>query len=212
MRDQELAIPQLAQIEVSGVTRSSFILRSALAAGAVYGAASVSPFVRQAFAQGGGGDVDVLNFALTLEVLEATFYERGLDEVQGMSGKVRKLSKEIQSNEAEHVDGLTKAIQDLGGTPVEAPQLDFGNAFASEKAFLELAQTLEDTGVSAYNGAGPSLRSKDLLGTAGAIVQIEGRHAALIRLQRGETPAPESFDKTLEKQEVLDAVMPFIKG
>ncbi len=51
-----------------------------------------------------------------------------------------------------------------------------------------------------------------MLASAGSIAQIEGRHASLIRMQRGEDPAPVAFDETLEQQEVLDAVMPFIQG
>lgn len=53
---------ELGGIEIHGSTRAGFILKSALAVGAVYGTTAVSPFVRQAFAQGGGGDVGILNF------------------------------------------------------------------------------------------------------------------------------------------------------
>ena len=70
------------------------------------------------------------------------------------------------------------AISDLGAKPVEAPAVDFGKAVNSQSGFLELAQTFEDTGVSAYNGAGPMLKSKELLGVAGSIAQVEARHAA----------------------------------
>jgi len=62
-----IANPELEGTEVSGVTRSSFILRGALAAGAVYGTTMVGPFVSQALAETGGGDAEILNFALTLE-------------------------------------------------------------------------------------------------------------------------------------------------
>ncbi len=215
MSESNLVVPQLATVEIKGMTRSSFLLRSTLAAGAVYGSAVVGPYVKQAFAQeseGAGGDVEILNFALTLEVLEQTFYQEALRQVGGLSGDVATLTEEIESNEAEHVDTLTSTIQDLGGEPVAAPELDFGDAFSDENAFLELAQTLEDTGVSAYNGAAPTIQSKEVLAAAGSIVQVEGRHASLIRLQRGEEPAPVAFDETLDMQEVLDAVEPFIVG
>ena len=212
MASSNLVVPQLAAVEVNGMTRSSFILRGALAAGAVYGGSMVGPYVRQAFAQGDGaaGDIDILNFALTLEVLEATFYQEALRQVGGLSGELQALTEEIESNESEHVTGLTEAIESLGGKPVKAPELDFGNAFASTDSYLELAQTLEDTGVSAYNGAAPEIQSEEVLSTAGSIVQIEARHASLIRLQRGEEPAPNAFDETLTQDEVLDAVAPFI--
>ncbi len=204
--------PELAQIEVSGMTRSSFLVRSALTAGAVYGTAAVGPFVSGAFAQGGGGDLDILNFALTLEYLEQAFYAKGVRTVSGLSADTKKLAKQLRDDETAHVDALTKAIKGAGGKPVTAPQVDFGKAYKSEKAFLKLAQTFEDTGVSAYNGAGPAISSPDILAAAGSIVQIEGRHAALIRLANGVTPAPDAFDKPLDMAAVLKAVKPFIKG
>ncbi len=212
MSNSSLVVPQLATVEIRGMTRSAFILRSTLAAGAVYGGSVVGPFVKEAMAQESGGDVDILNFALTLEYLEATFYQEALRQVSGLSSDVQGLTEEIESNEAEHVDALTKTIGDLGGKPVKAPEVDFGDAFQDEDSYLELAQTFEDTGVSAYNGAAPMIQSEEVLAAAGSIVQIEGRHAALIRFTRGEEPAPVAFDETLDEQEVLDAVQPFIKG
>jgi rubrerythrin len=213
MSNSNLVVPQLATVEVKGMTRGAFILRSTLAAGAVYGGSLVGPYVKTAFAQGQqGGDVEILNFALTLEALEQTFYQEGLRQVSGLSGEVAALAEEIESNEAEHVTALTKTIQDLDGEPAEKPEFDFGDALQDEDSFLELAQTFEDTGVSAYNGAAPRIRSEEVLAAAGSIVQVEGRHASLIRLQRGEEPAPVAFDETLDEQEVLDAVQPFIQG
>ncbi len=208
----ERGAPELAAIEIHGTTRSAFLLRSAVAAGAVYGLGSVSPFVSRALAQEGGGDVEILNFALTLEYLEAAFYAQALKQVGDMSAGVKKLATEIRDNEDEHVDALKAAIKGAGAKPVKAPGVDFGDAFASEKSFLKLAQTFEDTGVSAYNGAGPAIQSADVLGAAGSIVQVEARHAGLIRLARGETPAPFAFDRTLTTDEVLKAVKPFVKG
>ena len=108
------------------------------------------------------------------------------------------------------MDALTQTITDLGGTPAELPTFTF--PLEDEASFLELAQTLEDTGVSAYNGAGPLIESKDVLAAAGSIVQVEARHAAAIRVARDEAPAPTAFDETLDMQAVLDAVQPFIKA
>ena len=201
--------PELAVVEVDNMDRSTFLVRGALAAGALYGATAVSPFVRKAFSQGSSGDVDILNFALTLEYLEAAFYEQGAD-TKGLSGDVASYVKTFGEQEQEHVDALSATISDLGGKPVKAPKVDFGDAFSSQDAFLQLAVTFEDTGVSAYNGAAPMIESKELLATAGAIAQIEARHAAVIRSEAGEDAAPEAFDPTLSEDEVLKAVQPFL--
>jgi len=209
MNKKSLAAPEMATVEIHGMTRSSFILRGAMAAGATYGLGAVSPFVGAAVAQ--SGDVEIVNFALTLEYLETEFYTQAVKQA-GLSGDALKLAKELRDNEAEHVDALAATVKQLGGKAAKKPTFAFGGAFASEKAYLKLANTLEDTGVSAYNGAGPMIESKEVLGAAGSIVQVEARHAALIRLARGVAPAPLSFDKTSTVDEVLAAVKPLIKA
>jgi rubrerythrin len=211
MQAQSNAAPELAAIEVEeNFNRSTLLVRGALAAGALYGAAAVTPLIRKAFAQGSMGDIDILNFALTLEYLEAAFYEQAAG-VEGLSSEVAGYVRTFGAEEQEHVDALSATITDLGGEPVEAPGVDFGDAFSSADRFIELAITFEDTGVSAYNGAAPMIQSKDLLATAGGIVQVEARHAAAIRFAAGEDPASEAFDPTLTEDEVLEAVQPFVK-
>jgi hypothetical protein len=197
-------------IEIHGMTRGAFIARGALAAGATYGLGAVSPFVSRALA--GTGDVEIVNFALTLEYLEAAFYTEAAKKVPGMSSDLTELVKEIRENEVEHVDALTATVKQLGGKPAAVPGVDFGGAFASKDAFLKLANVFEDTGVSAYNGAAPGIESVDVLAAAGSIVQVEARHAALIRLQRNKPPAPLAFDKSSTADEVLAAVKSFIKA
>jgi len=208
MYQNKLAADSLAAVEIEGLTRSSFILKGAIVAGSVYGAAAVGPFVKTALAQTGGGDVEILNFALTLEYLEAAFYVEGAG--LGLSGEVMSVAREIGANEQEHVEALSSTITDLGGTPAKKPTFMF--PVTDQKSFLELAQTLEDTGVSAYNGAAPGIESKEVLSAAGSIVQIEARHAARIRMINGVAVAPVAFDEALEKAAVLKAVMPLIKA
>jgi hypothetical protein len=209
MTDTDIANPELAGCEVHGMTRSSFILRGALAAGAFYGTASVAPFVSQALAATGGGDAEILNFALTLEYLEADFYNVKGKEVH-LSGAARAYAKQFGAEEAEHVTALTAAIKSLGGKPVAKPTFVF--PVSSQASFLTLASTLENTGVGAYNGAAPSLKSKAVLASAGSIVQIEARHAAAIDLLINKSPTPNGgFDKPLTEAQVLAAVKPLIK-
>jgi len=201
------AAPGLEAVEFEPLSRGALIARGALGAAAVYGAVAAGPLVRRAFAQMGGGDVEILNFALTLEYLESAFYEGALDEVD-LSGETREFAQTILDDENEHVAALAKTIKSLGGKAVAAPMAKF--PYSDEAAFLELAQTLEDTGVSAYDGAAPAIRSKELLATAGSIVQVEARHAARVRLARNEPPAPNAFDPALSQRQVLKAVQPFV--
>ncbi|MBA2361159.1 MAG: ferritin-like domain-containing protein [Actinobacteria bacterium] len=208
MNQDTLAADTLAAVEFDELTRSSFILKGALVAGSVYGAAAVGPFVKTALAQTGGGDVEILNFALTLEYLETAFYVKG--QTLDLSSEVMSVAKELADHEQQHVDALKATIEKLGGTPAAKPAFTF--PITDQASFLKLAQTLEDTGVSAYNGAAPGIESKEVLGAAGSIVQIEARHAARIRLLNKVNPAPDAFDKALEKAAVLTAVKPLIKA
>jgi rubrerythrin len=211
MSNEQLVHPELAAVEVvedSGdLSRGEVILKGALAAGAVYGTLMVGPFVRRALAMSGGGDVDILNFALTLEYLESTFYEEAKTRAKA-SGELKQLIALLADDEKQHVEALTATIKQLGGKPVEEPKFNF--EYGDAAGFLKLAQTFEDTGVSAYNGAAPSIKSKEVLGAAGSIVQVEARHAAAIRLQADEEPAPDAFDPSLDEAQVLKAVEPFI--
>jgi rubrerythrin len=209
---ERLANPELAGVvivEKSGgdISRSDVILKGALAAGAVYGTLMVAPFVRSAFAMGGTSDVDILNFALTLEYLESTFYEEAKSKVKA-SGELKKLISLLASDEKQHVEALTGTIKKLGGKPVAEPKFDF--EYSGTSGFLKLAETFENTGVSAYNGAGAAIKSKEVLAAAGSIVQVEARHAAAIALQNGQEPAPSAFDSPLTEKQVLKAVEPFI--
>jgi len=212
MSDQILAQPELAAMQIDedsdDLSRSDVILKGALAAGAIYGAIAVGPFVGRALAMAESGDVGILNFALTLEYLESAFYEEAKSRA-GASGDLKGLIDTIARDEKEHVGALTETIKKLGGKPVAEPKFDF--PYSGTSGFLELAQTFEDTGVSAYNGAAPQIKAKEVLEAAGSIVQVEARHAAAIALQNGAEPAPVAFDPALPEAKVLKAVEPFIQ-
>jgi hypothetical protein len=210
MSNRQPVDPELGAIEVHGMTRSSFILRGAIAAGAMFGAGAVTPFVSQALAASGTGDVDILNFALTLEYLETDFYQSKGPQV-GLSGLAKHYADSFGAEEAEHVSALTAAIKGLGGKPASKPTFSF--PVTDSASFLKLASTVENLGVGAYNGAGPALTSKALLAAAGSIVQVEARHAAAINLLINMPPTPNgAFDKPLTKTQVLAAAGPLIKS
>ncbi|MEA2398966.1 MAG: hypothetical protein QOK25_2522 [Thermoleophilaceae bacterium] len=198
------------RVEIHGMTRSAFLVRSALAAGGLYGAGAVAPVVSRALAAGGGGDVGVFKFALTLEQIESAFYKQAL-AVKGLSPEVKKVLQEIAAHEDAHVKQLTQTLQQLGASPAPAPKTSFP-ALGGQAAVLRLAVTLEDTGVGAYNGAAATIKSPDLLAAAGSIVQVEGRHAGAVRELAGRAPAPAAFDRALATGAVLARVKPFVKG
>jgi rubrerythrin len=189
-------------------TRAQFILRGALAVGATYGAGAVAPFVSNAFAAVPESDLTVVQFALGLEQLEAAFYKAALARA-GLSGDAKALATEFGAHEAEHVKALNQLITQLGGKPEPAAKPTFG--LTDQASFLKLAVQLEDTGVGAYSGAAPAVKTPDLLATLGSIAQTEARHAAALRIAAGMDPAPDAFDKPLTPTEVSAAVQPFIQ-
>lgn len=168
-------------------------------------------------------DVDVLNYALTLEHLEHQFYEMGLehfsqgdfrcaDAVSHMSEENRNEIyvnlEDIEEHEQTHVETLTEVIQNEGGDPVEAACYDFGVEDADD--FLALARVFENTGVSAYDGAIALISEADYITAGATIATVEGRHAAYLNHVTGEDPFPEPFDDTATMEEVKEKVGDFI--
>lgn len=201
----------LAGVEIHGMTRGTFLVRGALAACAAYGAASVGPWVNRALARPSfSSDTDVLNFALTLEYLELQFYDEALKRVN-LSAQSKPLVELFAADEAAHVVALKALIPKIGGSPIASPIFNFDSALKNEATFLSVSQMLEDTGVGAYDGAAPQIQSAEVLGAAGAIVQIEARHAAAVRLKRGQDPFPSAFNTALTKQQVLERAMPLVR-
>jgi hypothetical protein len=159
--------------------------------------------------------VDVINYALTLEHIEATFYRLGLEQFAaadftalGYQDAVRDRIATIGDHEAQHVQALTAVVDQLGGEPVEEAKYDFG--YANLEEFLATAAVLEGVGVSAYGGAAQFLQGeRDLLTAALTIHGNEARHAAYLSLTTGGNPFPDAFQKALTPAEVLDIATPF---
>jgi rubrerythrin len=202
--------PELHAIEIDGMTRSSFLLRATLAAGAMYGTGAIAPFVSRALAQGESGDIAILNFALQLEQIEEAFLAYSLGNAK-LSGQVKKLATEFHAQEAQHVALLKQTVQMLGGKPAAAPTVKF-TAVTDQQSFVRVGIQLEEAGVGAYNGAGPLIKSPDLVAAAGSIVQVEARHAAALRMQAGMDPAPAAFDTPLTPAKAQAAVKKALGG
>ncbi len=129
-------------------------------------------------------DFGVLNYAYALEQLEYAFYLQVTQTAyfQSASAEEKAILDDLRQHEKVHVDFLAAAIPALGGTLIRNLTPDFSSVdFSSRTSVLSTAQALEDTGVSAYNGAGQYLRDTGLLTIAGKIVSVEARHAAAIR-------------------------------
>jgi hypothetical protein len=160
-------------------------------------------------------DVAVLNYALTLEHLEYAFYRDGIGNftfgADPFGNSIDAYLAAIRDHEGAHVEALTAVITDLGGEPVAEASYDFGYG-SDPQAFLVTAAALENTGVSAYDGAGQYLESPDLLTAAGGIVSVEARHAAYLNLITGESPFPEGFELAKSPDEILAIAGPFIVG
>jgi rubrerythrin len=185
---------ELYAIEPDGMTRSAFILRGALAAGAAYGAGAVGPFVSRALAQTSASDLQAVGFALALEQLEAAFYAAALKNAK-LSGEVKTLATEFGKHEATHVETLKQLIEQLGGKAQAATTAKFN--LRNQGDFLKAAVALEDIGVGAYNGLAPAITTPDIVQAVGSIVQVEARHSAAMRFQNGDDPAPDAFDPVL---------------
>jgi rubrerythrin len=203
-----MKLPELSQVEVEGITRGSFILRGALATGALYGAGAVAPFVSSAFGSV-DQDLKILEFALSLEQLEAAFYKAALGRA-GLTGDAQKLATAFGAHEAEHVTAIEQLLTQVGSKPAPPPVAKFG--LTDQASFLKLAVALEDTGIGAYNGAAPLLTTPDLIAALGSIVQVEARHSGALRMAAGQDPAPQPFDKPLPPAAVSARVQPFLTG
>ena len=159
-------------------------------------------------------DADILNFALGLEYLEATFYAQIVDANNArsyLSPVVAKAAQGLANDEAAHVTAILDVLGRAGGTPVAKPNFQFpANVFVSQTAFLDLAATFEVTGTGAYLGAAPKVDSVDALKFAASIYGIEARHTGLIRMLNGLDPAPTAMEMPLEVPEVQRRVAPFI--
>jgi len=167
----------------------------------------------------GFSDVDILNFALTLEFLEATFYKIGLRKFNvghfrraGFHNAkfVRDQFVHIGKDEATHVTALSGVIRQLGGRPVPPCDFDFRLVRRFED-FLAIARALEQTGVSAYDGAHALISDKTVLTAAATIATVESRHSSFLNIANNGIPVSESFDTALDGSAILALASPFIK-
>jgi rubrerythrin len=199
--DVDGAIREAAD-RVSGDSRARFLAKAGMFGGGLLGSGALLGLAADGAQAATKGDISILNFALTLEYLEAAFYAEA-NKMGALSGETKLFAKVVAAHEATHVATLKQV---LGSAAVKSPKFNFRGTTESASKFRATAQTLEDTGVSAYKGQAPKIRSDAYLAAALAIHTVEARHAAWIREIRGASPAPAAFDKPLTKKQVLSAV------
>lgn len=178
-----------------GATANSKIV-AALALGSI--PVAFAALTKEAYGQTPTDVIDVLQFALTLEYLEAEFYNRGVTnaDVMQIPAADRPVFTTIQLHENAHVEALKTFISARGATPGAKPSFDYTakgnvpgfNFGAGQYAtFQVLAHAFEDTGVRAYKGqAGRLINDKAALNGALSIHSVEARHASEIRRLRGK--------------------------
>ena len=209
--DTDGAIREAAE-EAAGDTRMSFLRKGAMAGGAALsGGAILSALVPgTALAAGrppssfGKGDIGILNYALTLEYLEAAFYNAAHAAGSVKHHQLKQFLNTVVADENAHVKLLKSA---LGSKAAKKPKFDFQGIPKHQAEFAQTAFVLENTGVHAYLGQAPNIKAAKVLLTAASIVTIEARHAGAIALYLGKAIAPNGpLDTPLTASQVLAAV------
>lgn len=168
-----------------------------------------------------GGDIDIVNYALTLEFVEARFYKETVESGMLKNKKALELAKQFGETEQTHVEALTKTVKELGGQPVTPPVTAFESVIAAgTEMILMVAATVENLGAAAYLGQVARIESKDILAAALSIHTVEARHAAALntiidRGFKGGGPLQGSipngpFAKPLNMKEVLATAKIFL--
>lgn len=186
---------ETAEQALSGDTRADFLKKAGLAGGAVVGGGAVlgalAPGSALAWNGNGGGahgrpprafgrgDIGILNYALTLEYLEAAFYNEATAHGAITDPQTKVFLETTTQDENAHVAFLKEA---LGSAAVSEPSFDFQGIPENQAKFQQTAFVLENTGVHAYLGQVTNIRNPAYLTAAGSIALVEGRHAAVIGL------------------------------
>ena len=222
-QDDLLVGNETKMFQTPNVHRRKFLSQIGLTAVAATGLASCVKSVNSGAVKSGSvsnstadSDVDILNYAYLLEQLEAAFYIMLTNNwYVGADIVVRRRFQQIRDHEIAHREFFKTA---LGDAAIATMEFDFSSIdFTDRSSVLIAAQTFEDTGVSAYNGAATGITNPDYLTVAGKIVSVEARHAAYIRdLHRDNSFADRSvvddngLDLTATMDEVMAKIAPYL--
>ena len=183
-----------------GETRSGFLRKAGLAGAGVAGGFALRPGL--AAARASSRDIAILNYALALEYLQASFYTE-TERIGALRGALAHQARVVGAHERDHVRAFK---EQLGSAAIKEPQFDFHGVTENPKAFRSTAVAFEDLATAAYKGQAPKIKSRAYLAAALAIHSVEARHAAWIRRLAGFLPAADAFDEPLDDQRVVDIV------
>ena len=160
---------------------------------------------------GADADLEIVNYALTLEYLEAAFYADVIKAGVLTDKVVGEAAKRIGENEQEHVEALLATATKLG-KPAARPKTDFQSVIdGGENVVLDTAATVENLGAAAYLGQAGRIKSREILAAALAIHTVEARHAAALNRIVGRPILPDgAFAKPASMDEVLPKIKPFL--
>jgi len=156
-------------------------------------------------------DVEILNYALTLEHLESAAY-KAVNSLGILSGRAATYFQSFGQHETAHVAAIIATIQKLGGTPVQPAQYNFSSVPKDQAGVVAFFQNVESVGASAYLGAAPSIKSFDVLEAALSIHAVEAEHAAALAdlvSPGSDLFAPEAFATPRTPAQVMQIVAPF---
>jgi rubrerythrin len=187
-----------ALARVRGDSRADFLRKTVIGSAALVTAFTLT----EGAAAASSNDVDILNYALALEYLQAAFYTE-TERAGAVHGKAKEAARVIGAVERAHVRAFRRA---LGSAAIKSPSFDFQGVTEAQTPFLKTAVAFEDLAVAAYKGQAPKIQAKSLLGVAVSIHSVEARHAAWMRYLFGIVPATRAFDLPATKPAVLRTV------
>ncbi len=195
--DQDGAFSE-ALDRVAPTSRADFIRRATVGGAALIALLAATDEAEPATAN----DVDILNYALTLEYLQASFYTE-TERAAALGPRAAEAARVVGGVERAHVKALRKV---LGAAAVKRPFFNFRGTTEDERQFLKTAVAFEDLAVAAYKGQAARIDSKAVLAAAVSIHSVEARHAAWMRHLFGIVPASKPFDEPIGKPEILRIV------